>query len=414
MRIKASLPGYRQIEIEVDSRRTVKDLKNALCAQLHIETNLTNLLLNGEILPEKSRISKLKGYGDSIIVDYIWARHLILWGDEGQRRIRSATVLLAGAGAIGNEVSKNLSMLGLGRLFIVDRDVIELSNVSRMIFFEPSDLGKNKAEVLAENVHKRYPFVETSAYRGDLESMPLKLFLDSDVIVSGLDNLVSRIYLSQISRKYTIPLIDGGIMGLNARVQSYVSSDAACPICIYPSSQYSSIVGLRNPCDAPLEQQTVPSFSTSISLVSSIIAHEVIKIILGIEEFRSAKKWPAKNGEPLASVLFMDLKNNRYSLMPLNRNQTCLVCGKDGTTKSAVKRIDLPLKKISGSANLERSVRRAFGIQGKMTLFSENETGERKIDDKSKLRLRKGDYVKVIVEDQKGDMNESICKITHQ
>ena len=89
-------------------------------------------------------------------------------------------------------------MLGLGRLFIVDRDVVELSNVSRMIFFEASDLGKNKAEVLAENVHKKYPFVETSAYRGDLESMPLKLFLDSQVIVSGLDNLVSRIYLSQI------------------------------------------------------------------------------------------------------------------------------------------------------------------------------------------------------------------------
>ena len=412
MRIKASLPGYRQIEIEVDSRKTVKDLKNALCAQLHIETNLTNLLLDGEIIPEKSRISILKGYDDSIIVDYIWARHLILWGDEGQRRVRSATVLLAGAGAIGNEVSKNLSMLGLGRIFIVDRDVVELSNVSRMIFFEPSDIGKNKAEVLAENVHKRYPFVETSAYRGDLESMPLKLFLDSDVIVSGLDNLVSRIYLSQISRKYTIPLIDGGIMGLNARVQSYVSADAACPICIFPSSQYSNIVGLRNPCDAPLEQQTVPSFSTSISLVSSIIAHEVIKIILGLEEFRKNKTWPEKHGEPLGPILFMDLKNNRYTLMPLKRNQACLVCGKDGTTKSAVKRLDLPLHDISGRGKLERSVKRTIGLQGKMTLFSENETGERKIDDKSKYRLRKGDYIKVLVEDHKGDMNESICKVT--
>jgi len=412
MRIKASLPGYRQIEIEVDSRKTVKDLKNALCAELHIETKLTKLLLNGESLPEKLRVSKLKEHDGPIIIDYIWARHLIAWGDEGQRRIRSATVLLAGAGAIGNEVAKNLAMLGVGRLFIVDRDVVELSNVSRMIFFEASDLGKNKAEVLAEKVHKKYPFVETSAYRGDLERLPLKLFLDSEVIVSGLDNLVSRIYLSQISRKYSIPLIDGGIMGLSARVQSYVSSEAACPICIFPPSEYSNIVGLRNPCDAPLEQQTVPSFSTSISLVSSVIAHEVIKIILGLEEFRKNKTWPGKNGEPLGPILFMDLKNNRYTLMPLKKNQACLVCGKDGTTKSTVSRVDLQSSDITDKGKLTRAVTRAIGLQGKITLFSENEKGERKIDDKGEYRLRKGDYVKVLVEDDKGDMNESICRLT--
>jgi len=411
MRIKASLPGYRQIEKDIDSRRTVKDLKNKLCAELNIEAKLTRLLLNGEMVPEAAKVSRLKGASEPIIVDYIWARHLIQWGAEGQRRIRSATVLLAGAGAIGNEVAKNLAMLGLRRLFIVDRDIVELSNVSRMIFFEGSDLGKNKAEVLAKNVHKRYPFVETSAYRGDLESMPLKLIFDSDVIVSGLDNLVSRIYLSQISRRYTIPLIDGGIMGTTARVQSYVTSDAACPICIFPSSQYSNIVGLRNPCDAPLQQETVPSFSTSISLVSSIIAHEAVKIILGLEEFRKTKAWPTKNGEPLGPILFMDLKNNRYTLMPLKRNQACLVCGKDGTTKSAAKRFDLPFDDITNVNKLEKFVRHRIDSKGQMILFSENETGEEKID-KGKLRLRMGDYVKILVEDNKGDMNESICKLT--
>jgi molybdopterin/thiamine biosynthesis adenylyltransferase len=320
-------------------------------------------------------------------------------------------VLLAGAGAIGNEVAKNLAMLGLGQLSIVDRDVVELSNISRMIFFEASDLGKNKAEVLAEKIHKRYPFVETSAYRGDLESMSLKIFLDSEVMVSGLDNLVSRIYLSQISRKYSIPLIDGGIMGMSARVQSYVSSEAACPICIFPPNQYSNIVGLRNPCDAPIEQQTVPSFSTSISLVSSVIAHEAIKIILGLEEFRKTKTWPGKNGEPLGPILFIDLKNNRYTLMPLKRNHACLVCGKNGTTTTTVSRVDLPLREI-GKGRLTRAVTRAIGLRGKMTLFSENETGERKIDDKGKYRPRKGDYIKVLAEDDKGDINESIYRLT--
>jgi len=411
MRIKASLPGYRQIEKQVNNRITFGDLKDELCADLDIEAGLTRLLVNGEVIPERARVSKLKGLHESIIIDYIWARHLIQWGVEGQRRIRAATILLAGAGAIGNEVSKNLAMLGLGRLFIIDRDIVELSNVSRMIFFENSDLGRNKAEALAENIHKRYPFVETSAYRGDLESMPLKLILDSDVIVSGLDNLVSRIYLSQISRKYSIPLIDGGIMGTTARVQSYVTADDPCPICIFPSSQYSNIVGLRNPCDAPIIQETVPSFSTSISLVSSIIAHEVIKIILGLEEFRKTKTWSAKNGEPLKPILFMDLKNNRYTPMPLKRNPACLVCGKDGTTKSSVRRFDLPFREIKPGSNLVNSVRRTIDAKGEVTLFSETETGEKKIDNTRKNRLRKGDYIKVLVEDNRGDMNESICKL---
>jgi len=108
----------------------------------------------------------------------------------------------------------------------------------------------------------------------------------------------------------------------------------------------------------------------------------------------------------------MDLKNNRYTLMPLKKNQACLVCGKDGTTKSTVSRVDLQSSDITDKGKLTRAVTRAIGLQGKITLFSENEKGERKIDDKGEYRLRKGDYVKVLVEDDKGDMNESICRLT--
>ena len=170
------------------------------------------------------------------------------------------------------------------------------------------------------------------------------------MILSGLDNVISRIYLSQIARKYSIPLLDGGIMGLTARVQAYVPPDAACPICIFPHTEYSSITGLRNPCDAPAEQQTVPSFSTSISLVSSILAQEVVKMILGFHNYKQTGKWPDSSGEPLGSVLFMDLKNNRFTSMPLKRNEACIVCGRDGTAKSTAKRFDLSLALLEGSS----------------------------------------------------------------
>ncbi len=416
MHVKLSLPSYKQIEVELRPNRTVKELKDRVCRELQIEPELTKLLIRGKVLSERAKVSKLKNIEDPVIVDYLWARHLIVWGSEGQKRIRSATVLLAGAGAIGNEVAKNLAMLGVGRLLIVDRDRVEMSNLSRMTLFEPSDLGVNKAEALAKNIHDKYPFVETIAFRGDLESLPLKLYLDSDVVVCGLDNVVSRIYLTQICRKYLIQMVDGGVTGLNGRVQVYIPPEDACPICIFPPNQYSQIVGLRNPCDAPLEQETVPSFATSISLVSSIVAQQVIKLILGLKEYDQRGKWPEKSGEPLRSVLFIDLVNNRFTSMTLKRGEKCFVCGKQGTAKELAAKLDLPLTEVrSSKQSLEALIRTAAKVaDGSVRILLETSRGSVVSDKLLKLKrlVERGDYFRVLAENRTGDLHESILKLT--
>jgi molybdopterin/thiamine biosynthesis adenylyltransferase len=413
MRVKASIPSYKQIEVEVSPNKTVRDLKNLVCTRLGIEPGLTKLLLHGKPLVEGKKLLAIKGLDGLLIADYFWARHLLLWGIEGQRRIRSASVLLAGAGAIGNEVAKNLAMLGVRRLIVVDRDVVELSNVSRMIFFESSDLGKNKAEVLARNVHRKYPFVETLAFRGDLERMPLKLYLDSDVLVCGLDNVISRMYLSQMCRKYSIPMVDGGITGVNGRVHTYIPPDDPCPICMFPPNQYSKIVGLRNPCDAPLGEDAVPSFATSISLVSSMLSQETIKLILGLDQYREKAIWPESSGQPLRSVLFMDMRNNRFTPMDLKRGEKCYVCGKEGTAKDPVSRKKLSVDRLR--QNPEKAIRETTGA-GDLGLrtFIENSTGEKKVNDLSKIwkGLRVGDYLRVLAEGKNGESQESILKLT--
>jgi molybdopterin/thiamine biosynthesis adenylyltransferase len=416
MKLRASIPLYKQVEIDLTPTRTIKEFKQIACRKLGIEPELTKCLLHGKQLAETSTVARLKTLKDPVILDYLWARQLLVWGAEGQQKIRNATVLLAGAGAIGNEAAKNLAMLGIGRIIIVDRDRIELSNVSRMIFFQPKDLGKNKAELLAKNLHFRYPFVTTTAYRGDLESMPLKLYLDSQVVLCGLDNVVSRIFLTQTCRKYSIPLIDAGIIGLNGRVHSYLPPDDTCPICMFPASQYSNIAGLRNPCEAPLEQETVPSFATSISLVSSILAQETVKVILGLEEYKATKKWPEKTGQPLRSILFVDLKNNRYSPMDLKRNERCIVCGKDGTGRILVPRNDLPLNSPGASKpTVEESIRKASNLgDGELTIFAETSEGTRKIDGKLPLRRagKQGDYLRILAEGKNQELHESILRLT--
>lgn len=414
MRLKASLPSYKQIEVELSPTKTAKDMKRLVCEKLEIEPELTKLLFHGKPLSESASLAKLKDASEPVIVDYLWARHLLLWGAQGQQTIRSATVLLAGAGAIGNEVAKNLALLGVGKLFIVDRDNVELSNISRMIFFEPSDFGKNKAEVLAKNIHRKFPYVETIAFRGDLERMPLKLYLDSDVIICGLDNVVSRIYLSQICRKYSIPMVDGGITGLTARVHVYIPPDDACPICIFPPNQYSQIVGLRNPCDAPVEQEAVPSFATSISLVSSIASQETIKLILGLKQYLERAKWPEYGGQPLRSVLFIDMKNNRFTPMNLKRGEKCFVCGKEGTAREIVPRAELSLRSLRDHERLERTVRDAAKVgNGDLRVFAEDSSGEKPVEPLSNIRkgLKPGDYLRVLGESKNGELRESILKL---
>jgi len=185
---------------------------------------------------------------------------------------------------------------------------------------------------------------------------------------------------------------------------------------MFPPNQYSKIVGLRNPCDAPLEQEAVPSFSTTISLVSSILAQEAIKVLLGTKEYRANGKWPESSGQPLRSVLFMDLKNNRYTMMDLKRGEKCLVCGKEGTTREPAQRVDLPFKAARTSKeDLEETIRHHAKIGGEnLSILAETSNGTRLLDGHSKLgkTIAQGDYLRVLAKGKNEEFRESILRLT--
>jgi len=356
MKVRAHIPSVEELEVYVPKDLKIEELKRKICRRLEIEPEFTRLLLHGRILDERKKLSQFDTRLKKVEVDYLWARHLILWGKRGQSKIRNSTILIAGAGALGNEIAKNLAMLGVMQLIIVDYDVVELSNVSRMIFFDRFDVGKSKAKVLARKLHRKFNRTEIVAYDCALENVPLGTFLESDAIICGLDNVASRIFLTSVSRKYSIPMVDGGIIGYQARVQVYVPPDSPCPICPLPSSQYAQLIGLRNPCDAPIEEAKTPSLPTSISFVSSIQTQEALKLILGYKDFLESKAWPQNVGEPLKGVLIADLKYNRYSNLDLRRNETCIVCGKEGVGRDLVQKIEIPFKSLRNSAGRLREL----------------------------------------------------------
>lgn len=372
MKVKFSIPSLQELEIDVPTAATVGQAKRKACGKLGLEPTLTSVLLDGRLIRETRKIKQL-GHKKPLVLDYLWARHLILWGKDGQKRLREATVLLAGAGAIGNEVAKNLAMLGIKRLLVVDNDVVELSNTSRMIFFDRKHQGSNKAKVLARNITSKFPYVETLAWTGTLESLPLEHVLSADVIVCGLDNVLSRIYLSELSRKYSIPMVDGGIVGYQGRVQVYAPSDMPCPLCAFPSSDYALIAGLRNPCDGPAEDVKMPSLPTTISLVSSIQSQEATKLIIGFPTYSKKHRWPKETGEPLQGVLMIDLRYNRYNIVELKRNKNCVVCGDEGISKSPAPIISVQMKTLDHSTSrLHEEVMKSMNLKnGELMLFSQ-------------------------------------------
>ena len=120
---------------------------------------------------------------------------LIPWWD--QERLKNATVMVVGAGAIGNELIKNLTLLGIGRILIYDMDSIENTNLTRSVLYRAKDVGRYKAEVAAERAKEMNPDVKAKAFIANIiDDVGLGVFRRMDVVLGGLDNREAPVHQS--------------------------------------------------------------------------------------------------------------------------------------------------------------------------------------------------------------------------
>jgi ubiquitin-activating enzyme E1 C len=147
----------------------------------------------------------------------LYTRHSLLEGWD-QDIVKNSTVFMIGVGALGCEIAKNLALIGVGHLILVDNDTIETSNLSRQMIFKPGDEGKPKSEVAGRELKKLNPFMEIEAYFGKLQEIPLDIYRKSDVIIGGLDNMKARLDLNKICIRLKKPLVDSGTLGFEGHV----------------------------------------------------------------------------------------------------------------------------------------------------------------------------------------------------
>jgi len=204
-----------------------------------------------------------------------------------QEVVRNATVLVVGAGALGNEVLKNLALMGIGRIIVADFDTIEDSNLSRSILFRSSDRGRRKAEVAAEAVKALNPDVEVKAWHGDINfEMGLGVFRHVDVVVGCLDNREARLSLNRFSWAVGKPWVDGAIQELMGIVRVFWPGQGACYECTLTDLDYQ-IISLRYSCPLlareNILQGKVPTTPTSASIVAAFQTQEALKLIHDME-----------------------------------------------------------------------------------------------------------------------------------
>jgi molybdopterin/thiamine biosynthesis adenylyltransferase/rhodanese-related sulfurtransferase len=243
-----------------------------------------------------------------------YSRHLLIpeVGEEGQLKLLDSKVLLIGAGGLGSPASLYLAAAGVGRLGIVDADVVDESNLQRQIVHSTEWLGEPKVESAKHTIEALNPDVQVVAYKERLTSENVERILADgwDVIVDGADNFPTRYLVNDASVWHDIPVVHGSIYRFEGQVTVFQPGEGPCYRCLFPT---------------PPPPELAPSCAEGgvlgvlPGIIGSLQANEALKLALGI-------------GDPLVGrLLLFDALANEFSEMKLRRDPDCPVCGEHPT-----------------------------------------------------------------------------------
>lgn len=211
---------------------------------------------------------------------------LIGWWD--QRRLRNAKILVIGAGALGNEIIKNLALLGIGNLFIADLDNIENSNLSRSVLYRAEDNGKPKALIAAHSAREIYPDMNVYFFNGNaVYDLGAGVYHWADIVLGGLDNREARLSINRNCWKVNKPWIDGAIEKIDGIARVFVP-DGPCYECTMSDIDWD-LLNKRRSCNlltrSEMQSGKTPTTPTISSIIAGVQCQEAVKLLHGLESF---------------------------------------------------------------------------------------------------------------------------------
>jgi len=164
-------------------------------------------------------------------------RQIRIFGEEGQNRLKKAKVFIAGVGGLGSPLSIYLAVAGIGKLRIVDNDVVALENLNRQILHWDNDIGREKIESAEAKLKGINPNVEVEPISETItEDNADRLVGDFDVIVDAMDNFATRYVLNKIALTKGVPFFHGAVHGFYGQATTIIPGKTACLRCIFPEA----------------------------------------------------------------------------------------------------------------------------------------------------------------------------------
>ena len=227
-------------------------------------------------------------------------------GYQGQLKLKHSKICVVGTGGLGNPITSRLAAMGVGTLRIVDRDVIELSNLHRQTMFDEDDVGQVKVEVAAKKLKKLNPDCNIEALAISVnEYTALEVVEGCDVVIDALDSVNARYALNHACVKFGIPFVTGAAVGVSGQAFTILPKQSACYYCMFPD----------------LNEDTMPTCSIEgvhpsiLSIVGGIEVAEAVKIIIGKKPSLSER------------ILHIDLENLDFNSTRTFRAEECPICG---------------------------------------------------------------------------------------
>ncbi len=246
-------------------------------------------------------------------------------GYTGQLKLKNSKVCVVGVGGLGNPITSRLAAMGVGTLRIVDRDVIELSNLHRQTMFDESDVGQIKVEVAAKKLQKLNPDCKIEALAVSVNDYTaLEVIEGCDVVIDALDSVNARYALNNACVKFGIPFVTGAAVGVSGQAFTILPKESACYYCMFPG----------------LNEDTMPTCSIEgvhpsiLSIVGGIEVSEAVKIIIGKKPSLSQR------------ILHIDLENLDFTSTRTFRAEECPICGTGKIT--SVPKQELILEELCG------------------------------------------------------------------
>ena len=246
-------------------------------------------------------------------------------GYTGQLKLKNAKICVVGVGGLGNPITSRLVAMGIGSLRIIDRDVIELSNLHRQTMYDEDDVGQVKVEIAAKKLQKLNPECKIEALGISINEYTADEAISGcDVVIDALDSVNARYALNKACVKQNIPFVTGAAVGVSGQAFTIIPKQSACYYCMFPD----------------LNEDTMPTCSLEgvhpsiLSLVGGIEVAEAVKIILDKKPSLSER------------ILHIDLETLDFNYTRTFKVDECPICGTG--TLEVTKKEELILEELCG------------------------------------------------------------------